>query len=115
MQTNPFTAGAVQIFAISWILKKIIQKHCNQIRTKLPFYKDSLGAANSVIEHNIDRKPKKLWTNNAQGEKIIHYTANDERDEANFITQEAVKQKTLFNTAYGDMAVLYRTNAHLVH
>ena len=54
---------------------------------------------------------KKLWTNNAQGEKIIHYTANDERDEANFITQEAVKQKTLFNTAYGDMAVLYRTNA----
>ena len=73
--------------------------------------KTILGAANSVIEHNIDRKPKKLWTNNAQGEKIIHYTANDERDEANFITQEAVKQKTLFNTAYGDMAVLYRTNA----
>lgn len=73
--------------------------------------KTILGAANSVIEHNIDRKPKKLWTNNAQGEKIIHYTANDERDEANFITQEAVKQKTLFNTAYGDMAVLYRMNA----
>ena len=73
--------------------------------------KTILGAANSVIEHNIDRKPKKLWTNNAQGERIIHYTANDERDEANFITQEAVKQKTLFNTSYGDMAVLYRTNA----
>lgn len=46
-----------------------------------------------VIEHNLDRKPKKLWTNNPQGEKIIHYTASDERDEARFITEEAVKQK----------------------
>ena len=73
--------------------------------------KTILNAANSVIEHNIDRKPKELWTNNPQGEKIIHYTASDERDEANFITREAVKQKTLFNASYGDMAVLYRTNA----
>lgn len=73
--------------------------------------KTILGAANSVIKHNIDRKPKQLWTNNPQGEKIIHYTASDERDEAKFITQEAVKQKTLFNVPYGDIAVLYRTNA----
>lgn len=73
--------------------------------------KTILNAANSVIEHNIDRKPKELWTNNPQGEKIIHYTASDERDEADFITREAVKQKTLFNASYGDMAVLYRTNA----
>ena len=73
--------------------------------------KTILNAANMVIEHNIDRKPKKLWTDNPQGEKIIHYTANDERDEAKFITEEAIKQKTLFNVSYGDMAVLYRTNA----
>ena len=73
--------------------------------------KTILNAANSVIEHNIDRKPKELWTNNPQGEKIIHYTASDERDEADFITREVVKQKTLFNASYGDMAVLYRTNA----
>lgn len=73
--------------------------------------KTILNAANMVIEHNLDRKPKKLWTNNPQGEKIIHYTASDERDEARFITEEAVKQKTLFNVSYGDMAVLYRTNA----
>ena len=73
--------------------------------------KTILNAANMVIEHNIDRKPKKLWTDNPQGEKIIHYTASDERDEAKFITEEAIKQKTLFNVSYGDMAVLYRTNA----
>lgn len=76
--------------------------------------KTILNAANSVIEHNIDHKPKELWTNNPQGEKIIHYTADDECDEAKFIIdeiKEAVKQKTLFNTSYKDMAVLYRTNA----
>lgn len=73
--------------------------------------KTILNAANMVIEHNLDRKPKKLWTDNPQGDKIIHYTANDERDESKFITEEAVKQKTLFNVSYGDMAVLYRTNA----
>lgn len=73
--------------------------------------KTILQAANSVIENNLDRKPKKLWTSNPQGEKIYYYMANDERDEARFIAEESVKQKTLFNVSYGDMAVLYRTNA----
>lgn len=73
--------------------------------------KTILQAANSVIENNIDRKPKKLWTNNAQGEKIVHYTAATDKGEASFIAQEAVRQKTLFNVPYGDIAVLYRTNA----
>ncbi len=73
--------------------------------------KTILQAANCVIENNLDRKPKKLWTSNPQGEKIYYYMANDERDEARFITEESVKQKTLFNVSYGDIAVLYRTNA----
>lgn len=73
--------------------------------------KTILQAANSVIENNLDRKPKKLWTNNAQGEKIVHYTADTDKGEASFIAQEAVRQKTLFNVPYGDIAVLYRTNA----
>ncbi len=73
--------------------------------------KTILNAANSVIENNLDRKPKELWTDNPQGDKIIHYTATDERDEARFIVEESVKQKTLFNVSYGDIAVLYRTNA----
>ena len=73
--------------------------------------KTILQAANDVIEHNIERKPKKLWTNNPQGEKIIHYTASTAQDEAQFIAKEAAKLKSNDKIDYGDMAVLYRTNA----
>ena len=73
--------------------------------------KTILAAANAVIEHNTDRKKKELWTENPEGEKITTYQAVDERDEAQFIATTMMKQKTIFNVAYGDMAVLYRTNA----
>ena len=70
-----------------------------------------LAAANAVIGHNRNRKPKKLWTENAEGEKLTVYLAQDERDEAAFIARNVMKQRTLYNALYGDMAVLYRTNA----
>ena len=73
--------------------------------------KHILAAANEVIAHNANRKPKALWTENPEGEKITVYRASDERDEAYFITSTIQKQKTLFHASYGDMAVLYRTNA----
>ena len=73
--------------------------------------KHILAAANEVIVHNMNRKPKNLWTENPQGEKISLYRANDERDESYFVASTIQKQKTLFNASYGDMAVLYRTNA----
>ena len=73
--------------------------------------KNILAAANAVIEHNINRKKKNLWTENATGEKITSYEARDERDEAQFIATTISKQKTIFNASYGDMAILYRTNA----
>lgn len=73
--------------------------------------KTILKAANQVIENNIDRKAKNLWTDNPTGDKIIYYKAADDRDEVNFITQEIAKQKDLFQTSYSDVAVLYRTNA----
>ena len=73
--------------------------------------KNILAAANAVIEHNINRKKKELWTENATGEKLTIYEARDERDEAEFIATTVMKQKTIFNASYGDMAVLYRTNA----
>lgn len=73
--------------------------------------KKILAAANAVIENNVERKPKELWTENADGEKITSYVAYDERDEANFIATTITKQKTIFNASYGDMAVLYRTNS----
>lgn len=73
--------------------------------------KNILAAANAVIENNINRKPKKLWTENPQGEKLSEYEAFNERDEAHYIADNVIKQNTLFNISYNDMAVLYRTNA----
>lgn len=73
--------------------------------------KTILAAANAVIEHNTERKKKALWTENPEGEKVTTYQATDERDEAHFIATTMMKQKTIFNADYGDMAVLYRTNA----
>ncbi len=73
--------------------------------------KKILAAANAVIEHNTNRKPKNLWTENTEGEPITTYLAADERDEARFILDSITKQNTLFKLGYGDMAVLYRTNA----
>lgn len=73
--------------------------------------KNILAAANAVIEHNFERKPKELWTENPTGEKITCYLASDERDEAQFIANTIMKQKTIFHSSYGDIAVLYRTNS----
>ena len=70
-----------------------------------------LEAANTVIENNSDRKPKSLWTENPAGDRITHYLAPDERDEARYIVDNIIKQNTIFNLPYRDMAVLYRTNA----
>lgn len=70
-----------------------------------------LDAANAVIEHNSDRRPKQLWTDNNSGEKITYYLAHDERDESNYIANMIIKLNTVYNTPYGDMAALYRTNA----
>ena len=73
--------------------------------------KHILQAANAVIEHNQNRKPKKLWTENAEGECITSYFASDERDEARYILKEIMRQNTIHNVSFGDMAILYRTNA----
>ena len=70
-----------------------------------------LAAANAVIENNRNRKAKELWTENVVGEKITSYQAGDERDEAQFVATTVMKQKTIFNASYGDVAILYRTNA----
>ncbi len=66
-----------------------------------------LAAANSVISHNQSRKPKKLWTDQGQGNKVYVYTAYSEVDEAEFVT----RMVNSGNRPPGDYAVLYRTRA----
>ncbi|WP_416470678.1 DNA helicase PcrA [Streptococcus thermophilus] len=73
--------------------------------------KKILQAANEVIKNNRNRRPKKLWTQNDEGEQIVYYRANDERDEAVFVasTIDNIVREKVKN--YKDFAVLYRTNA----
>ena len=47
-----------------------------------------LNAANSVIGHNKGRKPKRLWSDAGDGERIVGYVADDEHDEARFVSEE---------------------------
>lgn len=73
--------------------------------------KKILEAANAVIENNMSRPEKVLWTENDEGNPIIHYTAIHEHDEATFICDTIAKNRRSENIPYGDMAILYRTNA----
>jgi DNA helicase-2/ATP-dependent DNA helicase PcrA len=70
-----------------------------------------LAAANAVVANNPNRKPKTLFTANAEGEKIASYLASDERDEARFIAGEIEKLGRDEDRRYTDFAVFYRTNA----
>lgn len=70
-----------------------------------------LSAANQVIGHNRNRKEKKLWTENDQGDKITYYRGDSERDEGRFIVSEIQRLQREQQRKYGDFAVLYRTNA----
>lgn len=70
-----------------------------------------LDAANAVIENNENRPAKVLWTEQDDGEKIAHFTAQSEREEAAFVSDTVYKQHSIHNMPYGDMAILYRTNA----
>lgn len=70
-----------------------------------------LGAANSVIVNNSERKEKNLWTNRAQGERVCFYQAPNERHEARFIADTIAKLAREENYNYKDLAILYRTHA----
>jgi DNA helicase-2/ATP-dependent DNA helicase PcrA len=70
-----------------------------------------LSAANALIEHNVSRKPKNLWTEAGEGEPIVRYQADNEHDEAAFIATEIERLSEQEGHNYGDCAVFYRTNA----
>jgi DNA helicase-2/ATP-dependent DNA helicase PcrA len=70
-----------------------------------------LDAANAVIAHNASRKPKELWTDQGTGEQIVRYHADDEVDEASWISREIARLHDHGNLHWGDVAVFYRTNA----
>jgi len=70
-----------------------------------------LSAANAVIARNTGRKPKNLWSDAGAGAKITAYVADNEHDEAAFVSGEVDRLTDSESCAPGDVAVFYRTNA----
>ena len=70
-----------------------------------------LNAANAVIGHNKGRKEKRLWSDAGDGERIVGYVADDEHDEARFVSEEIDRLTDAGRHRPGDVAVFYRTNA----
>jgi DNA helicase-2/ATP-dependent DNA helicase PcrA len=80
-----------------------------------------LSAANAVIARNPNRRHKRLWSEEGDGEKIVGYVADNEHDEASFVGQEIdrlVDSRARDGSGaeqagfrYSDIAVFYRTNA----
>jgi DNA helicase II / ATP-dependent DNA helicase PcrA len=70
-----------------------------------------LLAANKVIENNMNRKAKNLWTENTEGNKICYYRADSEQGEAQFVIGKIKEMVDSGKRKASDIAILYRTNA----
>ncbi len=70
-----------------------------------------LDAANAVIANNAGRTPKRLWTREGAGAPISRFTAEDEHEEASWVTRELYRFHDQEDLRWGDLAVFYRANA----
>ncbi|MBK9611554.1 UvrD-helicase domain-containing protein [Candidatus Amarobacter glycogenicus] len=69
-----------------------------------------LEAADAVIGKNPGRHPRKLWTDRQGGDLITTYDAYNDEEEGEFVAKETSRLAT-DGRSYGDIAVMYRTNA----
>ncbi len=69
-----------------------------------------LSAANALIANNSDRLGKELWTEDEPGEPILKFTAFNDVEEAQFITEQVRKWREQ-GRRYDECAVLYRVSA----
>jgi DNA helicase-2/ATP-dependent DNA helicase PcrA len=67
-------------------------------------------AAHAIIRHNVEREPKRLWTDNDEGSKIAIIRCADERDEAALIAG-AVSDLRSAGRALSEIALFYRIHA----
>ncbi|NOY52147.1 MAG: DNA helicase PcrA [Deltaproteobacteria bacterium] len=84
---------------------KVIQLEQNYRSTQ-----NILTAAWHVVERNRDREPKKLWTENGEGEQLDYFEAPDEMEETDFVCRTVSSHRNE-GMHLSDMAVFYRTNA----
>lgn len=73
--------------------------------------KTILGAANSVIQNNTERKEKTLWTRRDQGEQVRFHQGENERDEARFVAEQINSLRGQSRHSFRDFTILYRTHA----
>ncbi|MEH7114901.1 DNA helicase PcrA [Neobacillus niacini] len=70
-----------------------------------------LLAANKVIENNVTRKAKNLWTENPEGNKLVYFRADSEQGEGQFVAGKIKELTREGGYKNSDVAILYRTNA----
>ncbi len=70
-----------------------------------------LNTANGLIKNNPRRRPKQLWSAQQGGEKVRVVAMSDDRQEAEFITNEIAQRTVTENAAHEDFAILFRMNA----
>ena len=69
-----------------------------------------LAAANALIENNVGRMGKRLWTTEKDGEKIKIFAAFNEKEETNYVV-ETIGEWQAQRRALSELAVCYRSNA----
>jgi ATP-dependent DNA helicase UvrD/PcrA len=70
-----------------------------------------LSAANAVVENNLERRPKRLWTELAGGEPLQLRELSDEHEEARWVAGEIERLGEEEGVQREGVAVFYRTNA----
>jgi DNA helicase-2/ATP-dependent DNA helicase PcrA len=70
-----------------------------------------LGTANSLIKNNPRRRPKALWSAQDGGEKVRLVQAANDREEAQFVTEDIQRMSFAEGLPWEGFAVLYRMNA----
>ncbi|MEE8368735.1 MAG: UvrD-helicase domain-containing protein [Thermoanaerobaculia bacterium] len=68
-----------------------------------------LDAASGLVEHNVKRRAKTLWTDAGEGEPVELFRARDELDEAQWVLKTFSRLNDQF--AWNEMGILVRTNA----
>jgi len=73
--------------------------------------KNIVQAANSLINHNILKLDKTIWTDNNTGDKILLNKSQSDSDEGRYVSSNIFELKNNYQLKNSSFAVLYRTNA----
>ena len=69
-----------------------------------------LNAANAVIKHNANRRPKQLWSRKGDGQKIQLHTHTNEEEEAKTVVEAIECDRLMRQIPWEEQAILFRTN-----